>query len=362
MWPYWILFLVPAYLAVTKLRVTALPLPLQEERWSGLWRVMFVFLMLMIGLRHEVGGDWGNYLGNLEGFTSKTLIDALNTTRGDPTDSLLNWITKQLGLSIYFINTLYATLFTWGVLVFCRQQPRPWLALTVSVPYLIIVVGMGYTRQGVAIGLAMLGLVALENKRVLKFLIWIAIAATIHKSAVILIPLALLAGTRRWLLALFWVCFTVVLLFGLLVQESIDNLMAGYIYAEYASSGASIRIAMNALPAALFLLFRNRFRLANAQRIFWMWMACGALAFVALLFILPSSTAVDRMALYWIPLQLFVWSRLPDAMGRPSGTNEGWVYVVVAYSAIVQFVWLFFADNAGSWLPYQFYPWVWLWG
>jgi hypothetical protein len=38
-----------------------------------------------------------------------------------------------------------------------------------------------------------------------------------------------------------------------------------------------------------------------------------------------------------------------------------WVYVVVAYSATVHFVWLFFADTAFAWVPYQFYPWVLFW-
>jgi len=30
-------------------------------------------------------------------------------------------------------------------------------------------------------------------------------------------------------------------------------------------------------------------------------------------------------------------------------------------AAAVLFVWLFFAAHAFAWLPYQFYPWVWLW-
>ena len=90
-------------------------------------------------------------------------------------------------------------------------------------------------------------------------------------------------------------------------------------------------------------------------------MAWGAVVFVALLWVSPSSTAVDRVALYWIPLQLFVWSRLPDAMGHAASKSTGWVYAVVVYSATVHFVWLFFAIHAEDWLPYQSYLWVWLW-
>ena len=359
MWPYWLLFIVPAFHAVAKSGQTAQPL--SGKPWANAWRIAFVLLALVIGLRHEVGGDWGIYLVNMNDNAGLTLTEALGGSHGDPADSILNWVAVQSGLGIYLVNSVCAILFTFGLLDFCRNQPRPWLALTVAVPYLITVVAMGYTRQGVAIGLAMLGLVALGRQSVLKFLIWIALAASFHKSAVILVPLAVLAGNRRRLLMAFWVSVTAALLFILLLQEYLDNLVKGYIDTEYESSGAVIRIAMNALPAALFLLMRRRFQLSPAQRIFWTWMAWGALAFIALLYVSPSSTAVDRVALYWIPLQLFVWSRVPDAMGRSGSENAGWVYAVVGYSATVHFVWLFFATHAGGWLPYQSYLWVWLW-
>ena len=355
---YWFLFLVPAFQAVARRKQTQ---SLPGQRWSFKWRAVFFFLTLMIGLRHQVGGDWGSYLVSVDVTTSLTLFEALNRSGNDPADSLFSWLAAQSGLGIYLVNSVYGALFTWGLLVFCRSQPRPWLALTVAVPYLITVVAMGYSRQGVAIGLILLGMVALKNKSVLKFFLWVALAATFHKSAIILIPLAVLSGTRRRFVTFFWVIVTTSVLFVLMVQESVDFLVKGYITDQYESSGAAIRVAMNAIPAALFLLMRKRFQLAPDQHIFWTWMALGALAFIALLYVSPSSTAVDRVALYWIPLQIFVWSRVPDAMGNHGAKNSGWVSAVVAYSAAVHFVWLFFATHSGYWLPYQFYPWVWLW-
>lgn len=358
MWPYWILFVVPALQAVSRLKQVQ---PLSGQRWSGVWCMVFLLLVLMIGLRHSVGGDWGSYSENLASITNLSIAEVLARSKGDPGDSLLNWVAGESGLGIYLVNSVYATLFTWGLLVFCREQPRPWLALTIAVPYLITVVGMGYSRQGVAIGLIMLGLVALKNRSVFKFVLWVALAATFHKSAVIMFPLAVLAGTRRRLLTLFWVGITTLILFVLMLQESVDALLLNYVGAEYESSGAAIRVAMNAFPALIFLLKRKRFEMVAAQRSFWTWMAWGSLAFVPLLYFSPSSTAVDRVALYWIPLQLYVLSRLPDAFGLSCEGNALWVYAVVGYSATVHFVWLFFAAHAVYWLPYQFYPWVWLW-
>jgi hypothetical protein len=320
---------------------------------------MFVVLVMMIGLRHQVGGDWGNYAEQIRLASYGTLLQAV--TQGDPAYSFLNWLASRVGGGLYLVNTVCAVFFSWGLVVFCRAQPRPWLALVVAVPYLVTVVAMGYTRQGTAIGLAMLGLVALSNRKIFWFVVFVALAAAFHKSAVILMPLAVLAGTKRKLWAVFWVGLSTALFYVLLLQESVGALTENYIGAQYDSAGAAIRVAMNAVPAALFLWFRRRFFMTSEDRTFWVWMSWGALAFVGLLVASPSSTAVDRVALYWIPLQLFVLSRLPDVLGRPNGKNGVWVLAVVAYSGAVLFVWLVFATHSFAWLPYQFYPWVALW-
>ncbi len=320
---------------------------------------MFLLLTLMIGLRHEVGGDWRTYVEHITNASYQTLGEALNT--GDPAYNLLNWIAAKTGLGAYFVNAVCALFFSWGLVVFCRAQPRPWLALLVAVPYLVTVVAMGYTRQGVAIGLAMMGLVALTERKLLRFVLLVVLAATFHKSAVILMPLAALAGTRHKLWTALWVGSAAAVFYVLLLQDSVEALRSGYLDAQYDSQGAAIRIAMNAVPAALFLWFRRRFEMSADQRSFWTWMSLGALGFVVLLAVSPSSTAVDRVALYWIPLQLFVLSRLPNALGNPIGRNSVLVYWVVAYNAAVLFVWLSFAGHAYAWLPYQFYPWVALW-
>ena len=62
MWPYWLMFLLPSFLAINQGSVK-LPLP---KKWPFIWGVIFFFLVLMIGLRNEVGGDWASYEKILE--------------------------------------------------------------------------------------------------------------------------------------------------------------------------------------------------------------------------------------------------------------------------------------------------------
>jgi hypothetical protein len=206
----------------------------------------------------------------------------------------------------------------------------------------------------------MVAMVALQNGLVYRFAIWLIFAALFHKSALILLPLALFTGRKRWG-AVFGVFSLGILMFFLLLAEQVEFLLSGYIIDQYSSSGAGLRVAMNAVPATIFLIYSNRFGLDKNQISFWVWMSILALVLIFLLAISPSSTAVDRVALYWIPLQLFVWSRLPSAMGKNLSTQRQWTFMVVVYCFTVQFVWLFYADHSYAWLPYRFFPWEWLW-
>lgn len=350
MLPYWLLFLVPAVAALHER-------PVQSR--SGQHRPFlmgaFLLLTIMIGFRYEVGGDWGAYLNYL--YNTKYMPFDTVFNQSDPGYILLNWIAAQTFDEVWVVNLLCGLIFSIGLFTFAKIQPRPWLALLVAVPYLVIVVAMGYSRQGVAIGLAMLALVALGRKKSnVKFVIWIALAACFHKTAIMLVPIAALSADRGRIWTGVWIGAATLLLYYLFLESSVDSLVSGYIDAEYQSQGAAIRVAMNALPAAMFLLARRRFQLLPIEQRLWTNIALVALAFIVFLMVSPSSTAVDRMALYIIPIQIFVLSRLPEAFsGRIRGINPITLAVVV-YSAAVQFVWLNFGEHARAWLPYQFYP------
>jgi hypothetical protein len=88
-----------------------------------------------------------------------------------------------------------------------------------------------------------------------------------------------------------------------------------------------------------------------------LWRNFSYAAFVALAFLMltASSTAVDRVSLFLIPLQLFMLARLPAAVSR-GGQDRLVKVAVIGYAAIIQFVWLNYATHAVYWLPYKFYP------
>jgi hypothetical protein len=344
---YWMMYLMPAWAAVAQPRIRAAP------RLGPEWVLAWLALTLLIGYRFQVGADWGSYANAVYWASGRSLGELL--TGSDPAYALLNWLAWHLGWGIHGVNLACGALFGLGLIVFCRQQPRPWLAMAVAMPYLVIVVAMGYSRQGVAIGLAMLGLAALAHKSSVRFVAWVALATLFHKSAVVLLPLAIIVARRGLWWTAAWVGTTAALIFALLVEAHTDTFVRTYLAAEYASQGAAIRVAMNALPAAVFLAFRRRLAPDRHLRRLWTWMALMALATVVLVVISPSSAAVDRIALYVIPIQIFVFARLPDLGGSDRDMTAIFVFAILAFYGVVLGVWLNFASHAFAWLPYRFY-------
>ncbi|MEM7300521.1 MAG: EpsG family protein [Pseudomonadota bacterium] len=314
-----------------------------------------IVLTLLIGFRFQVGGDWTTYLSKLRQTSFLSISDVLFA--GDPGYSLTNWLANQLGFfdTVWPVNLTCGMLFSIGLLKFCARQPLPWLAVLVSIPYLVVVVAMGYSRQGVAIGLAMLALLCIQDRKFYSFMIWMGLAALFHKTAVLLMPIGIIASTQNRYWTIFAGGLAVGLMYLLFLSESVDGFLRSYVQAQYQSEGAAIRIAMNAIPSALFLFFRKRFLLTEAERRLWTYMCLIGVSFIALLIISPSSTAVDRMALYFIPIQIFVWSRLPFVFGSTLKTFRATQLAVVGYSAAIMFVWLNFAGHAYAWVPFKLY-------
>lgn len=354
--PYLLLLILSIFMVLTHMRPQSM---LVVNNFSPSWLLTFVLLVLFIGFRYEVGADWGQYISLLESMRDEPFQAFL--TISDVGYGLLNWLGANIWGDIYLVNIVCALFFGWGLILFCRNQPRPWLALLVSIPVLVLVVAMGYTRQGAAIGLAMLAITGLQKEKISHYIFCVMLAAFFHKSVIILLPFAIFATSRYRLLTLFGVVISVVILFVVLLLDQLDYVVLNYIEVERESSGAIVRVVTNGIPAALFLIYKERFGINQITRSFWVWMAWSSLLLIPLVLAFPSSTVIDRIALYWIPIQMLVYSRLPDVFGKPGKKNPFWVILISAYSAAIMLVWLSFGSFASYWLPYQFYPWEALW-
>jgi hypothetical protein len=111
-----------------------------------------IAMAVMIGFRYEVGADWRTYdlLFKLAG-----LLDLQRVMQiGDPGYQFLNWLIERIGGGLWTVNLVCAGFSAGGCCVSRESRTDPWLAFVIAIPYLVIVVAMGYTRQGWRSGLS----------------------------------------------------------------------------------------------------------------------------------------------------------------------------------------------------------------
>lgn len=344
--PYWILFAVWTVGAIQTER--------QAERDP---RLLFfvgaaILTALMIGLRYQVGGDWGNYQRMYENIFFLSFPAALEIT--DPGYATANWIAAQFDIGIPFVNMVCAGLFMGGVATLAWRQPNPALAVLVAVPYLIIVVAMGYTRQAAAIGVICYAIATASEKHILRLVLLIGIAAMFHKTAILILPIALVPIFRRS--AVFGIIGFVMfaILFLVILRQSSNDLVTNYVQSNYDSQGAFIRVFMNVVAGLLFIFFRKSIQIDAFQKSFWICCALISIVSVFALFVSSASTGIDRISLYIIPLQMVTYARLPSVYTHGNRQAPTIILGLVSYSFLVEFVWLNYAQNAGSWVPYDF--------
>jgi hypothetical protein len=201
----------------------------------------------------------------------------------------------------------------------------------------------------------MCALTSIRHGSFFKFIIWMLVASLFHRTAILLVPIVMLSYTRNRTQALLLGGVTLLFSYYYLILPGMEKLERGYVDQVYEAQGAGIRLAMNVVPALIFLAFQKKFNLPRTQMITWRNISLAALAAFGAYFVVASSVIVDRLALYLIPVQLFVFSRLPY-LDRRGAVSLPLLIAVVGYSAAVQFVWLNFANHAEYWLPYQVYP------
>jgi hypothetical protein len=354
---YWIMFAVPALLALFEppggpVATSANSAIGARLRISFLWLLAALALMVIIGLRWETGGDWGNYDRMVQ---SALWSDNRFGLLGDPGFRAITRLAAQSPYGMLVVTMISGVVVSAGLVRFCLAQPRPWLCLAVAMPYFVVVMGMGYIRQGMAVSLLLLALIAVQQGSVVRFVGWVLAASMFHSTALIFLPLALFMARVHPFARLLLLIGAALVLSLSATGERTGLLLTNYVDQEMTSSGAVVRLVMTALPGAILLYWRDRFDLAPSERWIWMMLSGGGLVALALVLVFPTSTAIDRIGLYLLPVQLFVYARLPDALAGNDRTARVLATAVIVLYAAALFVWLNYAVNVEYWLPYRFF-------
>ncbi|UNK38239.1 EpsG family protein [Shinella sp. H4-D48] len=352
-WAYWLMLIAAAALV-----------PIDRTAYVKLGLPVFALIaIVLIGLRRDVGGDWDVYIAWLDAAVGAPITDF----RTDLGYSLLNWVGANLGGGIYLVNTVCAAIAVGCLVVFSAHQNRPGLALVAAVPYLMVVVYTGYTRQSVAIGLGMLAIIAAQKQSTIPFVVLVTIAALFHKSAVVLFvfapaiyrfPLGPDSFFKAGGMTVYAICLTF-----LLFVNSFGNLLGDYVLAaqagassenfadnqKWASTGAVFRLLQLSLFGAIVVIFWKRLGRQGEEPGVWGIAAAAVLTLLVLSF--SRSTIADRIGLYFIPLSMYVYSVAPGLLGPKLEKFAAVGLFLVSAGSL--WVWLGYGTHSRYWVPYN---------
>lgn len=339
---YFSIFILPLIALFSKVSV--------DQKLRKILLVIFgVFLIIIIGFRHGVGGDWHNYINQYAHLKNYLVFDR------DFGYALIHWFSLNYLNGIYSTNLISAFIFVYGLIRFCSTLPLPWLAIAISIPYIVIVVGMGYTRQSIALGFIFLALLKLARENNISFYLLVILASLFHQTAIVVSVVGIFTGIIRKnlsVLSFIFIFFVLSLATTYLLLDRLDIFIQHYIEKqEFQSRGALFRILMGVLASVAFFIYRKEFKHQYPKDyLIWFLFGTGVVSLFALSFF--ASSAADRLAIYLLPLQLVVFSRLPVLI-KDAHNKALVIIIIISVYAFSLIVWLFFGLNSHYWVPYK---------
>ena len=326
-----------------------------KEKWSPILCVLLIsFFVCFIGLRYRVGTDWANYGVYLIKFRDENLI----FSQREFFFGILNYVSLKNGTGLFGVNFFCSIFFSTGLIAFCKNLPRPWLGLTIAIPYFVTVISIAYNRQAFVMGLLLLGILFLSENKKIHFFITIMIASGFHLTALINLYLLLPFYLNSKKLANNIFTLSVLLCIGGIIFVSLVSrwvgdyahvwLNSGYIK----SSGVYLRLPLVFFPSCIFLIFNKRFNINNQANLVWKSVSFYSILLAISLPFVKSTAIIDRLSLYALPILVFTGSYFPDLnIIKLRKTNI--IIITIVLSALVQLVWFKYSSYSTDWLPYR---------
>lgn len=316
-----------------------------------LYGVCIIGLYFFVGFRYEVGCDWSGYENIFELQRYESIGDSLG--KSEPAFWAANALLHYYGLEYPYINVIASGAFFLGFHALARRQPDRLGILILAFPVLIINLAMSGIRQAIALGIMCVAFNAFTDKRLVRYVLWVMVAATFHSSALSFLTFAPFVHGSLSNRSIF--------LAGILLVPGAYFLLQGDAFQVYSSryvatgadaTGAPFRTGLLALTSLVFLLFLNKkwgVCCFDDQKFItissWLMIMVFPLAFL-------SPVIGDRFGYYLNPVQLIVLTRLA-VFFRHRNLIAIAPYVV---QGLVLSVWTQYSDLfAICYLPYKFW-------
>ncbi len=319
--------------------------------------VLLLILILFVGLRYKVGGDWGSYDLIYYEVSKRSFSEFIYNL-----DSLfyaLNYFISLMDLEngfilVNFTVSIFVFISFYRFIIFNDLNP---ISFVIFFPFVIMVI-MGYTKQSIALSFLFLILSLNLDQSKLKTLILSIFAGFFHFSGFFLSLIILNNFFKKnkdknfinnyTKIIIILILLSLVIMIYLSNDKIIQKLI--YFLNNYSSTMSLIRNFPIFLSCALLIIYREFFKNVIKNYDFYFKLSIfGILIYFSTYFF---STISDRLLVYLIPLTVIVFSKLFMYF---SSKYLKFIYLsgVNIFFICFLFGWLTLGNSGNSWLPYD---------
>ena len=320
---------------------------------------VIAFFIFFVGFRDDVGGDWGRYRNYYE-FQLKPndifSFQKIFKSGHDAGYEFLQLIFLNLNLEFYFFTLFLGLIYICALANIAKKNDYKIFTFLIALPFLILIVGMGYIRQATALGFIIFALDQLNKSKSINFFILIFLAILFHKSALIFAPFILINSKKKIIILIPLLFLSFFIYYFLYIDLTrLFTLYLGSLQ-HLESGGAMIRYFFNLVPAIIFLSYSKILSNNNIEKKIYLTISVIILLFFPL--VIYSSTSADRLLVYFSIIQLLVYPRINrlfnDSKFSIVYIKYTHIFIMISYF-IFLYTWFSFSTFSDVWVPYQFF-------
>ena len=324
----------------------------ERSRSVGSFYFWLFFLLVFAGTREWTGCDFSGYLNRFEVYASKSIIDVL--FEPEQLFSLLVLLLHEAGLDFMWLNVIASFVTLAGFFAFARRTENPTHFLALSFPILIVQLMMSGIRQAMALGVLLLALNAFRDGRRIYTLALVILASQFHSSAIVFAPLALIAGKDPSIKTLIAAAVIVAPVAVYLSAGRFETYQSRYVGTDVEAFGAVFRVALIAITAVFFELYRERYAQLYPHD-FPLMRVFSILSFAVIATFAVSTLAAHRLGYYIFPVHILMLLRLPAVLQSDRYDPLLPLLPFIAYGGYVT-VWFSLSRHARiCYIPYDSY-------
>ena len=340
-----------------------------------LFLINFFILLFFLGFRSDLGGDYITYKNIFYSFGKINFVDSL--FQSDPIFSMICNILYKLNLGIESLIFLQSFIFIFGLFLLASFFNNCNLIILFSFPILIIIVGIGYYRQSMALGFFMIALYYYIKDLDKKFLLFSLLSILVHSSFlfnfliififhILVFYKNILFVNLKKIIIFIFTCFILSIIVIYLNEQyliTFKRVLNTYFYGEKIlatdikqkinSFGVHLRFIIAFFPlVAFYVLFKkNFFNIGLIQIKVLFFTYCFIL--LALLPIIGfASVFVDRILLSFIVIGVLIISYFDKFLKMYF--NKNFLTLVYAlYNLIIVYGFLQYSVHRRFWVPYN---------